>query len=156
MGFITTGPAASRGQASSFLFVSFSHSLPLIVWGTVPAPQIHKRWGPANKRHKIAATRLIPKDGCNCEASCAPEKIIPIVPLSTAHPLAVAISQALRLDLSSYFHDERWYSLNWQISVTLAQMHKTFAIQILDSIQLFWVFLFHLYIPRYSNCVYIT
>jgi hypothetical protein len=32
---------------------------------------------------------------------------------------------------------KRGYSLYWQISVILAQMHKTFTIQILDSIQLF-------------------
>ena len=47
----------------------------------------------------------------------------------------------------------RWYSLYWQISIILAQMHKTFTIQILDSIQLY-IYLFHLYILRCSNMVH--
>ena len=48
------------------------------------------------------------------------------------------------------------YSLPWRISVTLAQMHKSFTIQVLGSLQTLSVFSFHLYILKLcTNCIYV-
>jgi hypothetical protein len=42
----------------------------------------------------------------------------------------------------------------WHILVTLAQINAQNFGKILGSIQIFWVFSFHLYILRCSNCLY--